>query len=202
MQFDPQKHHRRSIRLKGYDYAQPGAYFVTICTYQRQCWFGDICDGRMCLNHIGYIVAQEWVRSSHIRQEIELDEWVIMPNHLHGIVFITDINTVGNTVGAQGRAPLHLPTTSNPVAVHRQPRSLSSFVAGFKSAVTKGINIIREAPSLPIWQRNYHESIVRDEKSLHTIRQYIVNNPQRWADDPENPQHDPENQQLLIDLPF
>ncbi len=72
MQFDPQKHHRRSIRLKGYNYAQLGAYFVTICTYQRQCWFGDIRDGRMCLNHIGYIVAQEWVRSSQIRQEIVL----------------------------------------------------------------------------------------------------------------------------------
>src|SRR4028119_872493 len=102
MNFNPQKHHRRSTRLKGYDYAQPGAYFVTICTYQRQCWFGDIRDGRMYWNHIGYIVAQEWARSSQIRQEIELDEWVIMPNHLHGIVFITDINTVGNTVGAQG----------------------------------------------------------------------------------------------------
>jgi REP element-mobilizing transposase RayT len=151
----------------------------------------------MYLNHIGYIVAQEWARSSQIRQEIELDEWVIMPNHLHGIVLITNINNVG----AQSLAPLH-PPPSNPVAVHRQPRSLSSFVAGFKSAVTKRINNIREAPSIPIWQRNYHESIVRDEKSLHTIRQYIINNPQSWTDDPENPQHYPENQQLLIDLPF
>jgi hypothetical protein len=138
MQFDPQKHHRRSTRLKGYDYAQPGAYFVTICTYQRQCWFGDICDGRMCLNHIGYIVAQEWVRSSQIRQEIELDEWVIMPNHLHGIVLITDINTVGNTVGAQGLAPLH-PPPSNPVAVHRQPRSLSSSSLGSNLPLPKAL---------------------------------------------------------------
>jgi REP element-mobilizing transposase RayT len=193
MQFDPQKHHRRSIRLKGYDYAQPGAYFVTLCTYQKQCWFGDIREGQMCLNHIGCIVAQEWVRSSQIRQEIELDKWVIMPNHLHGIVLITD------TVGAHG--PLHAPT-SNPAPLHRQPHSLSSFVAGFKSASTKRINIIRQAPGIPIWQRNYHESIVRDEESLHTIRQYIANNPQHWTDDPENPQHHPENQQFLIDLPF
>lgn len=195
MQFDPQKHHRRSIRLKGYDYAQPGAYFVTLCTYQRQCWFGDIRKGRMCLNHIGCIVAQEWIRSSQIRQEIQLDEWVIMPNHLHGIVLITD------TVGAHGRAPLHAPA-SNPAPLHRQPHSLSSFVAGFKSAATKRINIIRQAPGIPIWQRNYHESIVRDEESLHSIRQYIANNPQYWTDDPENPQHYPENHQFLIDLPF
>jgi len=85
--------------------------------------------------------------------------------------------------------------------LHRQPRSLSTFIAGFKASVTKRINIIRQAPGIPIWQRNYHERIVREE-SLQTIRAYIVNNPQRWADDPENPQHYPENQQVLIDLPF
>ena len=199
MPFDPQKHHRRSIRLKGYDYAQPGAYFITICTYQRQCWFGDIRDGQMHLNQIGKIVAQEWLRSSQIRQEIELDEWVIMPNHLHGIVIITDTNT--HTVGAHGRAPLHA-NVSNHSPPYRQPRSLSSFVAGFKSAATKRINIIRQAAGIPIWQRNYHEKVVRDEASLHPIRQYILNNPQSWADDTENPQHHPKNQQSLIDLPF
>ncbi len=196
MNFNPQKHHRRSIRLKGYDYAQLGAYFVTICTYQRQCWFGEILDGRMYLNQIGNVVVQEWVRSSQIRQEIELDTWVIMPNHIHGIVLITDINKVV----AQSLVSLHTPT-SNPEPLHRQPRSLSTFIAGFKASVTKQINIIRQAPGIPIWQRNYHERIVREE-SLKTIRAYIVNNPQRWADDPENPQHYPENQQVLIDLPF
>ena len=195
MNFNPQKHHRRSIRMKGYDYALPGAYFVTICTYQRQCWFGEILDGQMYLNQIGNIVAQEWVRSSRIRPGMKLDQWVIMPNHLHGLVILTDI------VGAHSCAPLHK-SPSNPVPLHRQPRSLSSFIAQFKSTVTKRINIICQAPSIPIWQRNYHERIIRDEKSLQTIRQYIINNPQRWSDDPENPQHYPENQQLLIDLPF
>jgi REP element-mobilizing transposase RayT len=197
MNFNPQKHHRRSIRLKGYDYAQQGAYFVTICTYQRQCWFGEILDGRMYLNQIGNVVTQEWVRSSQIRQEIELDTWVIMPNHIHGIVLITEINNLG----AQSLTPLHTPTLS-PEPLHRQSRSLSTFIAGFKASVTKQINIIRQAPGIPMWQRNYHESIIRDEESLHTIRQYIINNPQSWTDDPENPQHYPENQQLLIDLPF
>ncbi len=201
MKFDPQKHHRRSIRLKGYDYAQPGAYLLTLCTYQRQCLFGEIREGRMYLNQIGNIVAQEWMRSSKIRQEIELDEWVIMPNHLHGIVIITDTKTDANIVGAHGRAPLQA-NASNPSPINRKPRSLSSFVAGFKSSVTKRINIIRQAPGIPIWQRNYHEKIVRYKASLHPIRQYILNNPQGWNDDKENPKYYPENQQLLIDLPF
>jgi putative transposase len=201
MPFDPQKHHRRSIRLKGYDYAQPGAYFITICTYQRQCWFGDIRDGRMHLNQIGKIVAQEWVRSSEIRPGIKLDEWVIMPNHLHGIVIIAEIETDATNVGAHSCAPLHI-SASHPSPPHRQPRSLSSFVAQFKATVTKRINIIRQTAHIPIWQRNYHEKILRDEASLNPIRQYILNNPQSWADDTENPQHHPENQQLLIDLPF
>lgn len=197
MHFDPQKHHRRSIRLKGYDYAQSGGYFVTIYIYQRQCWFGEIRNGRMYVNHIGYIVAQEWVRSSQMRQEVELDEWVIMPNHIHGIVSIA----INKNVGAQGFAPLDAPA-SNPAHLCRKPRSLSSFIAGFKSSVTQQINIIRQSSGIPIWQRNYHERIIQDEQSLHTIQQYIINNPQRWADDHENPQHDSDNQQLLIDLPF
>jgi hypothetical protein len=82
------KHHRRSIRLPGYDYSQPGAYFVTICAYQRQCLFGEIIDGQMRLNQYGAIVADEWQKSSIMRREIELDAWVVMPNHFHGIVII------------------------------------------------------------------------------------------------------------------
>ena len=93
------RHHRRSIRLPGYDYSQPGAYFVTICVEQRQCLFGDIVDGRMVLNQYGVIVADEWQKSSVIRQEIELDVWVVMPNHFHGIVIITN-----DSVGANGEA--------------------------------------------------------------------------------------------------
>jgi REP element-mobilizing transposase RayT len=102
MKFDPQKHHRRSIRLKGYNYAQPGAYFITLCTYQKQCWFGDIRNGQMYLNQIGKIVVREWVRSSEIRREISFDEWVLMPNHLHGVVIING----DGTVRAHSRAPL------------------------------------------------------------------------------------------------
>lgn len=91
MKYNPDKHHRRSIRLPGYDYSQSGAYFVTICAYQRQCLFGNVVDGRMVLNQYGAIVADEWQKSSVIRQEIELDGWMVMPNHFHGIVIIKNI---------------------------------------------------------------------------------------------------------------
>ena len=90
MIFDPEKHHRRSIRLKNYDYSQPGFYFLTICTYKRQSWFGEIKNDRMYLNQIGKIVAEEWLNTPKIRPNFLLDEWVIMPNHLHGIVIINE----------------------------------------------------------------------------------------------------------------
>ena len=173
MRYDPTKHHRRSIRLSGYDYAEEGAYFVTVVTHQRECLFGGIADGEMRIDRYGEVVRDEWLRSVQIRREIELDAFVVMPNHLHGIVVIRD-------VGAHGRAPL-------PLAPHRPPRSLGSFVAGFKSAVTKRINRIRGTPGLPVWQRNYYEHIVRDERELDRVRQYIAENPLRWDQDPENP---------------
>ncbi len=181
MNYDPDKHHRRSIRLSGYDYSQAGYYFVTICCYHRQCLFGDIFDGVMQLNRYGAIVEKEWLRSSLIRQEIELDKYVVMPNHFHGIVTI-------NPVGANGRSPLQL---LNPTKFpSMKPKSLSSLMAGFKSAVTKQINLIRDTLGTKIWQRNYYEHIIRNERSLNNIRQYIINNPLSWDNDqlhPNNP---------------
>jgi len=90
MKFDPEKHHRQSIRLRNYNYSQPGYYFLTICTYKKQCWFGEIKNDRMHLNQIGKIVANEWLNTPKIRPNFQLDEWVIMPNHLHGIVIINE----------------------------------------------------------------------------------------------------------------
>ena len=167
MKYNPEYHHRRSIRLQGYDYSQTGIYFVTICTHKRQCLFGEICNGKMLLNQIGKIVAQEWLKSAEIRQEIALDEWIIMPNHLHGIVVIN------NKLGAS-LAPLRGDKWGK-----QKPKSLSSFIGGFKSSVTKRINTICEHPNPVIWQRNYYEIIVRDAKQLNQIRQYIINNPQQ-----------------------
>ncbi|NEQ47293.1 MAG: hypothetical protein F6K00_28640 [Leptolyngbya sp. SIOISBB] len=186
MPYDPDHHHRRSIRLKGYDYSSAGAYFVTLCTFQRQCLFGQITDGTMQLNEFGQIVAEEWRHSSTIRQEIDFDQWVIMPNHLHGIVAI---NPVGahNRVGANGRLPLQRTGHSQRVVPPMKPRSLSSFVAGFKSATTKRLNALRNAAGTPVWQRNYYEHIIRNEASLQRIRQYIQGNPATWQDDQLNP---------------
>ena len=187
MKYDPDKHHRRSIRLPGYDYSQTGAYFVTICAYQRQCLFGDVVDGQMVLNQYGAIVEKKKKKSSIIRQEIELDEWVVMPNHFHGIVIIQ--NSVGKNrdriVGANGRSPLQ-----DHASVRMKPKSLSSLMAGFKSITTKKINILRDAPATPLWQRNYYEHIIRDRDAMDKIRQYIINNPVSWERDqlhPDNP---------------
>ena len=168
---------RRSIRLRGYDYSQVGAYFVTICTHDRACIFGNITDGEMRLNEIGQIAAEEWTKSERVRDEIELDEWVIMPNHLHGIVWIT-ANHDSRNVGATGRSPL----PSGP-----KPRSLGAMVAGFKSAATKRINAVLGTPGAPFWQRNYYEHVIRNEDTLDRVRQYIRDNPSKWPDDPDNP---------------
>ena len=180
MKYDPNKHHRRSIRLPGYDYSQSGAYFVTICVDRRRCLFGDVIDGQMRLNQYGAIVAEEWQRSSVIRQEIELDGWVVMPNHFHAIVIIN------NPVGANGRSPL---PNASPIP-RMKPKSLSSLMAGFKSITTKKINILRDAPGAKLWQRNYYEHIIRNSNAMNEIRQYIINNPLSWSIDqlhPNNP---------------
>jgi REP element-mobilizing transposase RayT len=175
MKFDPEIHHRRSIRLKKYDYSTPGAYFVTVCTHSRRCLFGEIVDGEMLLNHRGRIVDEEWHRSKEIRDEIDMDLYTIMPNHIHGIIIIQD-------AGATGRSPLQTTPPRGP-----SKRSLGAFIAGFKSITTKRINEIRQSPGTPVWQHNYYEHVIRNEKELDRVRQYIVENPGKWALDPENP---------------
>ena len=173
MKYDPDTHHRRSVRLKNYNYAESGAYFVTIVARNRQCIFGDVVDRKIELNKFGHILVEEWKRSKDLRQEIDLDAFVVMPNHIHGVVIM-----INHDVGATGRSPF----PSGPAK-----RSLGAFVGGFKSPVTTRINQLRGTPGIPIWQRNYYEHVIRDEESLNRIRQYIVDNPARWSFDPENP---------------
>ena len=172
-------HHRRSIRLKGYDYSQAGAYFVTICVHDRECLFGEIVDGEMRLNDFGRIVSAEWIRSGELRSEIEIGEYVVMPNHFHGIVIITDI--VGNGDVCRGDRPV-APTRPGP-----QPKSIGAMMAGFKSIVTKRINILRDTPGLPVWQRNYHEHVIRNDADYNRIAEYVAYNPQRWIEDKLHP---------------
>ncbi len=174
--------------MKDFDYAQPGAYFVTICTKNRQSLFGNIVEGEIRLNPYGLVVREEWIRSGEIRHETALDEFIVMPNHLHGVVMITESNVWADdrqNVGATGRST---PPTGP------APKTIGALVAGFKSVVTKRINQIRGTLGAPVWQRNYYEHVIRDEKSLNRIRGYIMANPQRWRSDKENPERDSDDQ--------
>ena len=198
--YNPDRHHRRSIRLRGYDYSRAGAYFLTICTHQQTMLFGEIIDGEMALNELGHIVEQEWAESERIRAEIQLDEWVVMPNHFHGIVWISrDVEIDAQHFGRGDRpvaptstsvnhpAQLDIPTSTPVVPTGPKSKSIGALVAGFKSAVTKSINTIRRTPGSPVWQRNYYEHVIRDEAALNRIRQYIIENPALWDKDMYNP---------------
>ncbi len=176
MTYDPARHHRRSIRLKGYDYSQPGAYFVTICTHQRRCLFGDVVDGEMRLNEAGGMVEWTWYDLPNHIDNIELDAFVVMPNHVHGIIIIREPVVGAGSVGA-GSEPA--PTTKR--------HGLPEIVRQFKTFSARRINRWRGTPGTPVWQRNYYEHIIRDEQSLNRIRQYILENPIRWQLDRENP---------------
>ena len=134
--------------------------------------FGKVNDGNVELNELGRIAAEEWLKSARIRDEIELDAWIVMPNHVHGIVIITDDHSRGDRPVAP----------SGP-----RPRSLGAMMAGFKSAATKRINSIRGAPGASVWQRNYYEHVIRNQSALDQIRRYITDNPAGWSEDPENP---------------
>jgi len=178
--YDPDRHHRRSIRLPAYDYAGPGTYFVTLCTHDRSHLFGEIVRGLMVRNPTGDIVWDEWCRSADIRRELTLDEAIVMPNHFHGIVILHGDPT------APPPAPPPDPSAPNPPPLRRAPRSLGSFVAGFKSATTRRIRDLHGA-DIPIWQRGYHEHVIRNERALCYIRNYVWTNPVRWEVDRENP---------------
>lgn len=163
------KYRIKSSRLPGWDYSSAGYYFVTICAYMREPLFGNIFDKAIILSEYGKIVQEEWIKSVEIRKEIELDEFIIMPNHIHGIIIINN-----NHVETNGRSSLQ---------PSMQPKSISSFIAGFKSSATKRINIARNMRGNPVWQRNYYERIIRHEKELNNIRKYIETNPLNWDKD-------------------
>lgn len=171
---------RRSLRLKDYDYSQPGAYFITICTHQRACLFGEISTSEMHLNDLGRVAAACWQDIPNHFLMASLDEWIVMPNHLHGILVLSE-----DDVGA--RHASRVPDLTAPVVGAGHARPLQIIVGSFKSAAAKRINEIRAAPTRPVWQRGYYEHVVRDERALNRIREYIAGNPARWAEDPENP---------------
>lgn len=177
--FNPQIHHRRSIRLKGYDYSQEGLYFLTICCHNRECLFGEIINQEMILNRLGEIVYREWLNTKNIRDNIELFNFVVMPNHLHAIIQIVEHRGVSEDLG-KFRSP---------------KQTIGSIVRGFKISVIKQLKDeyrrgeLQFAPtselsaSFDIWQRNYYEHIIRNEKSFNEIVNYIQNNPLNWESD-------------------
>jgi REP element-mobilizing transposase RayT len=170
MKYNPDKHHRRSIRLRGFDYSQPGWYFVTMLCPNRECVFGEIKDGEMQKNIFGEIVNTEWLKTETLRVNVVLDEYVIMPNHFHGILGIV----------FQDEDKMVKHDTINP-EFRLKSNSLGSILGQFKSVVTKQINK-NGRPDFK-WHRNYYEHIIRDEKDMNRIRKYIIENPARWQED-------------------
>lgn len=189
IQFDPQKHHRRSIRLKGYDYSKEGFYFITICCEDKAKIFGEIIDGKMILNEFGRIANEEWLNTANIRQNCKLHTHIIMPDHIHGIIEILFSENPNNQIGAF-KSPSH---------------TIGAFIRGFKIATIKRIKDkiysysgdsswgeLQFAPTefapteiikklnFKIWQRNYYEIIIRDELAYLNIARYIRNNPANY----------------------
>ena len=167
-----------SKRLPRHDYSRPGAYFVTICTVERRCIFGEIVDGQMRVNRNGLIVAKQWAGLPSHYANTSLDEFVIMPNHVHGIIHLTEGSS--SSVGA-GFQPADAAHASKP------QHGLPEIIRGFKTYSSLEVNRLRGTPGNPVWQRNYYEHVVRTEDDLDAIRKYIAENPLKWADDEENP---------------
>jgi putative transposase len=198
--YNPNIHHRRSIRLKGYDYSQAGLYFITICCQDRAHLFGEIINGEMNLNFYGQIAYEEWLKTEQIRDNCTLHEFIIMPNHIHGIIEISFKKGEN-----EGNGKFQSPS-----------QTIGSFIRGFKIATIKKIKEkiinsggtgesrfaqnridisgfsgeLRFAPTekikklnFKIWQRNYYENIIRDHQAYQNISNYIINNPAKWAED-------------------
>ncbi|MBM4067082.1 MAG: transposase [Planctomycetes bacterium] len=179
MKYDSDIHPRKSLRLKEYDYSRLGAYFITICTYEKECIFGKVENEYMLLNQFGKIVLEFWNNLPERYANIKLDSFVIMPNHVHGIIKIID------TVGAIHELPLQTANTNQ--KTKRRRMLIPKVVGYFKMNSAKQINTIRNSTDIPVWQRNYYEHIIRNENKLNKIREYIHNNPLKWHLDRDNP---------------
>lgn len=200
--YDPQIHHRRSIRLKGYDYSQAGAYFVTICVHQRECLLGEIVNGEMRLSRFGKIVQYAWLDLPKHYPHVVLDAFCIMPNHVHFVIVLIEdggdgssrLSKVSLPAGRDGSLGLtetspitsHL-LTESPMPYARHP--LSEVIRAFKSFSAKRINAPRKTTYSPFWQKNYYEHIIRNDRAWNAIAWYIINNPLHWQLDRDNLQN-------------
>ena len=173
MAFDPSRHHRRSTRLAGYDYTQAGLYFVTICTYQRLRLFDD--------PRLKAIAVEVWCALTRFDPCVALDEWVVMPNHVHGLIAMRERPGTSPPAveDARGR-------TAAGLGINVAPGALGALVRSYKAVVTRRANRLDDLAVGPIWQRGFWERVVRDEDELEATRRYIQDNPRRWAEDPDN----------------
>lgn len=183
---------RQSIRLKNYDYSRPGFYFVTICVKNRICCLGDIlvrdefAEPEILLSKLGMVIKENLLNINNYFTGVVVDEWIIMPNHLHAIVgIIEDVRTINNYVGVIHELPL-------PDIISRRQMLLGKIIGKFKMNSAKQINHAKGTPGQSFWQKNYYEHIVKTEKSHDKIRNYIIDNPRRWHEDPENPNNKPD----------
>jgi len=173
MKYDPQRHHRRSVRLKGYNYSLAGAYYVTIVAQNRACLFGEVVNSEMILTDAGVMLRMQWDALTERFPNVELDEFVVMPNHFHGILLLTDAQMPIGT--ADGRNLI-----------------VGTVIGAWKSITTdEYIRGVKQSNWIPfegnVWQRNYWEHIIRNEIESERIREYIFNNPANWANDENNP---------------
>ncbi len=195
MRYDPDKHHRRSIRRPHWDYTSAGAYFVTIVTHGREMLFDDpVLRG---------VAETAWQDIPRHFPRVALGEWVVMPNHVHGIIWIADDDGRGEafpdrSVANRGDGSEESPRSANgfagnasPLQHNDNPRlaagSLGAILGNFKSVSARRINQVRHSPGTPVWQRNYWERIIRNERELRAVQQYIGDNPMHWLEDTENP---------------
>ena len=193
--YNPDIHHRRSIRLKGYDYSRSGLYFITLCVVDRICVFGNIVDGKMQLNDIGRLVEEEWLNTVDVRNgDVRLHNYIVMPNHFHAIIEICEcmdecdssqILNGCNMGECECRGESYSPQILNtdnvgecdsPLRMKSPSKTVGAIVRGFKGAVSRQLGY-------SVWQRNYYEHIIRTGESYRQISDYIVNNPTKWQDD-------------------
>jgi REP element-mobilizing transposase RayT len=184
--FKPKYYHRKSIRLKEYDYSQEGLYFITICCHNKSCLLGEIIDSKMHLNEAGHIVNECWLDIPKHFSNVILHEFIIMPNHIHGIIELVGANQHSpndkNKITTDNMANIDSQNMANIDSPLRSPsKTIGSVIRGFKIGVTKWIR--QNSSVYNVWQRNYYEHIIRNDQSYINISEYITTNPQKWLDD-------------------
>lgn len=181
---------RKSIRLMDFDYSRPGAYFVTLCTLDKKCWFGKIIDGEMILSSSGRIIEKIWCELEAHFLFIDLDYHIVMPNHLHGIIFINSQDTGLVNTGLINTGLINQTPTENThqwILMKNQTITLGKIIRYFKAKTTRILH--EEGLENFQWQRLYYDHIIRNNRSLENIRYYIINNPRKWEINKENPRY-------------